>query len=117
MIRKMKVGTLGGAVLTNIGLTKIDPDAFVLTTPFLFNSEKEMAFVMKRLNPIFEKQIKEKGFQVVIWTMSGWVNFFSKYPVLYPAGHEKTQAGLQHAASPSWSRPGRNRATTSCRPN
>ncbi len=89
MIRKMKVGTLGGAILTNIGLTKIDPDAFVLTTPFLFHSEKEMAFVMKRLNPIFEKQIKEKGFQVVIWTMSGWVNFFSKYPVLYPQDMKK----------------------------
>jgi TRAP-type C4-dicarboxylate transport system substrate-binding protein len=89
MIRKMKVGTLGGAILTNIGLTKIDPDAFVLTTPFLFHSEKEMAFVMKRLNPIFEKQIKDKGFQVVIWTMSGWVNFFSKHPVLYPQDMKK----------------------------
>ncbi len=89
MIRKMKVGTLGGAILTNIGLTKIDPDAFVLTTPFLFHSEKEMAFVMKRLNPIFEKQIKAKGFQVIIWTMSGWVNFFSKNPVLYPQDMKK----------------------------
>ncbi len=83
-IRKMKVGTLGGAVLTNIGLTKINPDAFVLSTPFLFHSEAEMAYVMERLTPIFEKQIEAKGFKVVIWTMSGWVNFFSKAPVLYP---------------------------------
>ena len=84
MIRKMKVGTLGGAVLTNIGLTKIDPDAFVLSTPFMFHSEKEMAYVMERLNPTFEKQIQEKGFKIIIWTMSGWLNFFSKKPVLYP---------------------------------
>jgi TRAP-type C4-dicarboxylate transport system substrate-binding protein len=83
-IRKMKVGTLGGAVLTNIGLTKINPDAFVLSIPFLFRSQQEMAFVMERLNPVLEKQIKEKGFQVIIWTMSGWVNFFSRHPVLYP---------------------------------
>lgn len=83
-IRKMKVGTLGGAVLTNIGLTKINPDAFVLSTPFLFHSEKEMAYVLQRLTPVFEKQIKEKGFKVIIWTMSGWVNFFSRAPVLYP---------------------------------
>ena len=89
MIRKMKVGTLGGAILTNIGLTKIDPDAFVLSTPFLFHSEKEMAFVMERLNPVFEKQIREKGFQVIIWTMSGWVNFFSKARVLYPQDLKK----------------------------
>jgi len=89
MIRKMKVGTLGGAVLTNLGLTKINPDAFVLSTPFLFHSEKEMAYVMERLTPIFEAQIKEKGFTVIIWTMSGWVNFFSKDPVLYPQDLKK----------------------------
>ncbi len=84
VIRKMKVGTLGGAVLTNIGLTKVNPDAFVLSTPFMFRSDTEMAFVMERLTPTFEAQIKEKGFKVVIWTMTGWVNFFSKTPVLYP---------------------------------
>lgn len=89
MIRKMKVGTLGGAILTNIGLTKIDADAFVLSTPFLFQSEKEMAYVMSRLNPVFEKQIQEKGFKVIIWTMSGWVNFFSKERVLYPQDLKK----------------------------
>ncbi len=89
MIRKMKVGTLGGAVLTNIGLTKIYPDSFVLSTPFMFHSETEMAYVLKQLTPTFEKQIKEKGFQVIIWTMSGWVNFFSKYPVLYPQDLKK----------------------------
>jgi TRAP-type C4-dicarboxylate transport system substrate-binding protein len=84
MIRKMKVGTLGGAVLTNIGLTKIFPDAFALSTPFMFHSEKEMEFVMGKLIPEFEEQIKAKGFQMIIWTMSGWVNFFSKHPVEYP---------------------------------
>lgn len=89
MIRKMKFGTLGGAVLTNIGITKINADAFVLNIPFLFNSEKEMNFVMGRLVPIFEKQNKEKGYQTIIWTMSGWLNFFSKNPVLYPQDLKK----------------------------
>jgi len=84
MIRKMKVGTLGGAVLTNIGLTKIYPDAFVLSVPFAFHSEKEMEYVMEHLNPTFEREIREKGFKVIIWTMSGWVNFFSRKPVIYP---------------------------------
>lgn len=84
VIRKMKVGTLGGAVLTNIGLTKINPDAFVLSTPFMFHSEAEMAYVMERLTPTFEAQIRQKGFKVIIWTMTGWVNVFSKAPVVYP---------------------------------
>jgi len=89
MIRKMKMGTLGGAILTNIGLSKIDPDAFVLSTPFMFHSEEEMAYVMERLTPVFEKQIEKKGFKVIIWTMTGWVNFFSKSPVLYPQDLKK----------------------------
>jgi TRAP-type C4-dicarboxylate transport system substrate-binding protein len=94
VIRKMKVGTLGGAVLTNIGLTKINRDAFVLSTPFLFHSEKEMEFVMEQLTPVFEKQIKEKGFKVIIWTMSGWVNFFAKDPVLYPQDLKKQKLSI-----------------------
>ncbi len=93
-IRKMKVGTLGGAVLTNIGLTKINPDSFVLSTPFLFHSDKEMEYVLDRLNPIFAKQIKEKGFMVIIWTMSGWVNFFTKDPVLYPQDLKKQKLAI-----------------------
>ena len=94
MIRKMKFGTLGGAVLTNIGITDINADAFVLSTPFLFNSEKEMSFIMGQLVPIFEKQIREKGYQTIIWTMSGWVNFFSKNPVLYPQDLKKQKLSV-----------------------
>lgn len=109
MIRKMKVGTLGGAVLTNIGLTKIYPDAFVLSTPFMFHSEKEMEYVMGHLNPIFEKEIKEKGFKVIIWTMSGWVNFFSKAPVLYPQDLKKQKLAFstgEPAMEQAWKKSG-----------
>ncbi len=94
MIRKMKFGTLGGAVLTNIGITNINPDAFVLSTPFLFNSEKEMKYALEQLVPIFEKQNKERGYQTIIWTMSGWVNFFSKNPVLYPQDLKKQKLAV-----------------------
>jgi TRAP-type transport system periplasmic protein len=111
MIRKMKVGTLGGAVLTNIGLTKIDPDAFVLNTPFIFRSEKEMAYVMEHLNPLLEKQIKERGFQTIIWTMSGWVNFFSKKQVLYPQDLKKQKLAFstnEPAMEQAWKKSGYN---------
>jgi TRAP-type C4-dicarboxylate transport system substrate-binding protein len=94
MIRKMKFGTLGGAVLTNIGITKINPDAFVLNSPFLFDSEKEMDYVMERLVPIFEKQNSQQGYQTIIWTMSGWLNFFSKYPVQYPQDLKKQKLAI-----------------------
>lgn len=108
-IRKMKMGTLGGAVLTNIGLTKINPDAFVLSTPFLFHSDAEMAYVMERLTPIFERQIQDKGFKVIIWTMTGWVNFFSKSPVLYPQDLKKQKLSFStgdSAMEQAWKKSG-----------
>lgn len=108
-IRKMKVGTLGGAVLTNIGLTKINPDAFVLSIPFLFRSEAEMAYVMERLTPVFERQIQEKGFKVIIWIMTGWVNFFSKSPVLYPRDLKKQKLSFStgdSAMEQAWKKSG-----------
>jgi TRAP-type C4-dicarboxylate transport system substrate-binding protein len=109
MIRKMKLGTLGGAVMTNIGITKINPDAFVLNTPFLFNSEKEMNFVMKQMVPFFEKQNKEKGYQTIIWTMSGWLNIFSKNPILYPQDLKKQKLAFstgEPAMEQAWKKSG-----------
>jgi TRAP-type C4-dicarboxylate transport system substrate-binding protein len=84
MVRKIRLGTLGGGLMTNFGLTKIDPDAFIFNTPFLFSSENELRYVMDRMKGELESQIEAKGFKVVIWSMSGWINFFSKDPVLYP---------------------------------
>ncbi len=84
MIRKMKVGILGGAVFTNRGLTKIYSDFYVLNIPFTFNSEKEFLYVAEKMNPIFEQGIYEKGYKVVIWSMAGWLHFFSKNKIEYP---------------------------------
>lgn len=84
MIRKMKVGILGGAVFTNRGLTKIYSDFYVLNLPFTFNSEKEFLHVADKMNPVFEEGIEKKGYKVVIWSMAGWVHFFSKKKIEYP---------------------------------
>lgn len=89
MIRKMKVGTLGGAVFTNRGLTKIYSDFYVLNLPFTFDSEKEFLHVAEKMNPIFEKGIEKKGYKVIIWSMAGWVNFFSKHKIEYPKDLKK----------------------------
>jgi len=84
MIRKTRVGTLGGAALTNLGLTHIYSDAYVLNTPFLFDSDAELNAVLEQMKPEFERKIEEKGFKVVIWTLTGWLNFFSKWRLAGP---------------------------------
>jgi len=89
MIRKMKVGILGGAVFTNRGLTKIYSDFYVLNLPFTFDSEREFLHVAGKMNPIFEKGIEAKGYKVVIWSMAGWIHFFSKHKIEYPKDLKK----------------------------
>jgi TRAP-type C4-dicarboxylate transport system substrate-binding protein len=89
MLTKMRLGTLGGGVFTNIGMTNINPDSVVFNTPFLMNTDQEFNHVFDRLKPDFEKNIEAKGFKVVFWTLIGWEYFFSKNVVLYPEDMKK----------------------------
>ncbi len=89
MITKIKIRQLQGAVFTNRGLTKIYSDFYVLNVPFAFSSDKEFLYVVERMNPVFEKKIREKGYKVIIWSMAGWVRLFGKNPLIYPKDLKK----------------------------
>jgi TRAP-type C4-dicarboxylate transport system substrate-binding protein len=89
MLTKMRLGTLGGAVFTNIGMSDIYSDAVVLNTPFLMDTDEEFNFVFDRLKPRLEQHVEEKGFKVIFWTLIGWEYFFTKNPVLYPEDMKK----------------------------
>jgi len=84
MIRKIRLGTLGAALLTNVGMSKLHDDAFVMNVPFIFHDEAELGYVLEKMKPVFEEKIEEKGFKVIVWSMSGWLHFFSKDRVLTP---------------------------------
>ncbi|MCK4836530.1 MAG: TRAP transporter substrate-binding protein DctP [Candidatus Aminicenantes bacterium] len=84
MIRKMRVGILGGAGLTNMGMTHIYPDISVLNIPFQFHSDEEFKYILGKMRSRFEKGIEEKGYKLIFWTVAGWVNLFTKDPVFFP---------------------------------
>jgi len=88
-IRKIRMGALGGAMLSNFGMQKILKDVYVLNIPFMIHSDDELNYVLERLQPHLEKQIEALGFKVVIWSSSGWVKFFSKDPLVYPEDLKK----------------------------
>jgi len=94
MIRKMRLGTLQGGVFSNMGMAKIDHSLTVLCIPFLFHSREEFNAVFERMKPTFEKIIEEKGFKTVLWTLAGWVNFFSKKPVIDPDDLKKLKISV-----------------------
>jgi TRAP-type C4-dicarboxylate transport system substrate-binding protein len=94
MIRKMRLGVLQGGVLSNIGLARVDESLMALTIPFLFHSREEFNVVFDRMKPTFEKIIEEKGYKVMLWTLAGWVNFFSKVPVVHPDDLKKLKVSV-----------------------
>lgn len=99
MLTKMRLGTLGGAVFTNMGMGDIYPDTSVLITPFLMNTDEEFNYVFDRLKPDFEKQIEAKGFKVIFWTLIGWDYFFSKNAVIYPEDLKKEKLSFTTSGS------------------
>ncbi|MBE3125099.1 MAG: TRAP transporter substrate-binding protein DctP [Acidobacteria bacterium] len=94
MIRKMRLGVLQGGVFTSMGLSKIESSVTVLNIPLLFHSAEEFGVVFDKMKPAFEKKIEEKGFKVVLWTLAGWVNFFTKEPVIYPEDLKKLKISV-----------------------
>ena len=94
MIRKMRLGVLQGGVFSNMGLAKIDQSLTVLSIPFLFHSREEFNAVFDQMKPAFEKMIEEKGFKMILWTLAGWVNFFTKEPVVDPDDLKKLKISV-----------------------
>ena len=94
MIRKMRLGILQAGVFSNMGLAKIDHSLTVLCIPFLFHSQEEFNAVFDRMRPIFEKTIEERGFKTMLWTLAGWVKFFTKTAVVDPDDLKKLKVSV-----------------------
>ena len=94
MVRKMRIGQLDAAVLTSVGMNKIVSDCLVFSLPFFIQNEEELDFALKELTPIFDDDFNEKGFEVLLWSKSGWINFFSRQDVLTPEDIRKTKMGV-----------------------
>jgi TRAP-type transport system periplasmic protein len=86
MVRRMRVGQIQAGMLTVVGLAEIDPSVSALQNlPMMFRSLDEVDYIRQKLAPSIEKKLLEKGFVVLFWGDGGWVRFFSKEPMIYPA--------------------------------
>lgn len=84
VVRKLRLGTLQGAVLTSAGLAEIDRSVYALSVPMAYESYDEVYDVLERMRPRIESQMEAKGFVVLNWADGGWTHFFSKKPVAAP---------------------------------
>ena len=94
MLRKMRLGTLDGAVITNLGATQLNPNLYVLNIPFLLDSRQEFEYLLENMGPVLVKPIEDKGFKVVLRVLAGWVYFFAKEEFSYPEDFKKFRISL-----------------------
>jgi TRAP-type C4-dicarboxylate transport system substrate-binding protein len=84
MIRKIRIGQLDAAAITVSGLNGIFSGVKALSYPLFLKTDEELAYVLGKMQPFFERKIEERGFKVVMWAPAGWVYFYSREPVVTP---------------------------------
>ena len=76
MVRKIRIGLLQAAAITNSGLSRIATEVTVLTIPMAIDSWKSLDRVRDKMAPRLEALLNERGFVVLNWADAGWVRFF-----------------------------------------
>ncbi len=94
MIRKMRIGQLQGAALTQMGLSLLDPAVLALSVPFLIRDEAELDHVMDRTRPYFQSRLKDRGYYLITFSKVGWVHFFGRTALIYPEDLMRLKLGV-----------------------
>ncbi|MCK4302904.1 MAG: TRAP transporter substrate-binding protein DctP [Candidatus Eisenbacteria sp.] len=81
VLRKIRTGQIHGAGLTGVGLGEIEPSLRIMELPFMFRNADEVTLAHQHLDPIFEKRVRDRGFEILGWAEVGFVNLFSQSPV------------------------------------
>ena len=83
MVRKMGVGQLQAASITNIGLHDISPESMVFSAPGLFD-ERDFRDTFPKLEAQLTAALEAKGYMVLSWAQVGMVSIFCTKPYATP---------------------------------
>ena len=84
VVRKMKLGTLDGGLLSVTGMHTIDHAVSAFTVPMMLSDYDEFYGVLGMLEPDIDKVYESQGYVVLNWADAGWVHFLTKEPVKTP---------------------------------
>ena len=91
MVRKMRIGRLHAAAITNEGLSYIHKGVYGLNLPMFVDNFEEMKWLRGKIAPTLEQKMSENGAKVLFWADVGWAYWFSKTPILSPKDLQKTK--------------------------
>lgn len=84
MLRKIGIGQLDAASVTNVGLHDVAPEPQAVTVPLLFRDGRELAQVFARVQPRIDEALLAKGLVPLHWAQVGQVRFFCARPYRTP---------------------------------
>jgi TRAP-type C4-dicarboxylate transport system substrate-binding protein len=85
MTRKLGIGQLQAAALSNVGMHDLTPEPKALSIPLFFDGEEEAECAFERLRPSLEAALERRGYAVVHWSRLGTVHLFCTEPRRSPA--------------------------------
>lgn len=83
MVRKMGVGQLQAASITNVGLHDVASEPMVFSTPGLFD-ERDFRDVFPKMEGQLNSLIETRGYVVLSWAQVGTVSIFCTEPYATP---------------------------------
>ena len=85
MVRKMAVGQLQAAAISNVGMHDIAAEPQALSVPFMFQDEEQMQCAFKKVQPRIEQALLQRGYVPVHWSTIGAIQLFCDKPHKSPA--------------------------------
>jgi len=84
MVRKLRIGQLQGAALTQLGLGLLEPDILTVSIPFLVRDEGELDYLLEAERGLYAGLFARRGYLLAALPKAGWVHFFARQPVVRP---------------------------------
>ena len=92
IIQKMKLG-VDGALLTTFGLSELYPDSLALSMPSFIRDDAEFDEVLAAIDPLLKAKLGDR-YVVLALSKGGWIRYFSKSLIAYPADLAKLRISI-----------------------
>lgn len=76
MVRKMGIGQLQGAAITNVGMHDVIPEPQAFSVPFLFDDEAQMECAFEKMRPRLDDALAKRGLVALQWSRVGSIYLF-----------------------------------------
>ena len=85
MVRKMGIGQLQAAAISNVGMHDVMPEPQGLSVPMLFSDESQMNCVFDKVRPRIDAALDKRGFIALQWSRIGAIHLFCDQAYRTPA--------------------------------